>query len=545
MSDQLTVRSPGDRAIAEYLCDHALIGDCATQLQQTGEETSELHLLVMSIINNEIEVQEGISISALRDMAMTVGDGLGPLAEYFIDLATATWAYADACRVAGDLTKHMAGLLSNLTNALAVLVDEREYSEGWLTSARGLPEDGTANGYLISYTLNEEGALNPEPGATILDGMPKEQAVRAIESHLEEIQTLHEAVHSRNDTMLIDFDSAVEEWEGEAEIFVQALDGILGVLADTAAEDDYQRLGTVGDVAAQVGSAADTAALAMLTVIPFPPGAAAAATVSNLAMALEVAANGGQALKLQFQPGEGSIRVAEGQILGDTGQTGMAASGFIPVSDIVAKAVPLTEAEKLKADIGLTGVRYANDAVYPEAGPRQADLPVDVAIDTSAINRWQYAADSSNPEIEYQDGAAMPSSEARAGAIPEPAPAPAVDPASSTPDHDVRTEAERTPTLEERLNGETTEPAYQPFDAEGKAQPDQEADAEADAVPATSPYGFTETFEAAEEAEAAKPPAPLLPEEPQPTLPQLAPVCDEDGVTSPHEHRSTGGHGGA
>lgn len=429
--DQLTARTPGDRVITEYVGDHAGMADCAAQLQQTGEETLELHQFMMSIINNEIEVQEGISIEQLRDMAMTVGDGLGPLGEYFCELATATWAYAEASRVAGDLTEHMFGRAQNLASSLATLVAEREESEGWLSSTQNLPEDGEAHGHMIPYSvLDGEGVLNTPGFATSLYGLPKEEALRKIESHLVAVQTLHESVHSRNDEQLKDFDSAVDDWEISAKAFVQALDGILGTLTDTDAENKYQQLGNVGEVAAWVGTAADVG-----SVIPFPPVALGAALVGVLATAVEVAANGGQALKAEFQPGEDSIRIVEGQVFGEGEQAAVASSGFIPVVDLLRKVTRAGEKTTAVAE----GIDTAA-GVPVEAGSegRQAGLPVDVGVSADPINAWQQAADATNPRGSASPaGGAMPTYEERAEsvALPEPAPEPKpeVEPLVYTP----------------------------------------------------------------------------------------------------------------
>lgn len=419
--DQLTLRSPQGRVIVPYVGDHAAIADRAAQLQTTGEQTLELHRFVMSIIDGDIAVQDGISVAALQEMALTVGDGLRPLGQYLVDLATATWAYADACRIAGDLTKHMVDRVSNLQHSLATLVEEREATEGWQADARSLPEDGVASGYLIPYSvLNEEGILNAPSSAVVLDGMPKEQALRNCESRLGALQTLHDSVHRRNDEMLGDFDAAVSDWEAEADAFVRALDGILGVLADTAAEDQYQRLGDVGEVAAWVGTAADVG-----TLIPFPPFAAAAALVGLLATAMEVAANGGQALKARYQPGDDSIRVVEGQVVGEGEQTAVAASGFVPVVDLLRTVTRASDEQAVVAGAVETS---SGAPVDGEAPARRADLPVDVGVSTDPIDAWQPEADASNPRGAYSPGHAMPTPEERAASVaPAPAPAPRDD----------------------------------------------------------------------------------------------------------------------
>lgn len=425
--DQLTVRSPGDRAIAEYLCDYALLGDRAMQLQQTGEETQELHEFVTAIISGDIEVQEGISIDALREMALTVGHGLGPLGDYFVKLGTVAWSYADACRIAGDRTKHMFGRRNNLDASLATLVSEREQAEGWLTDARSLPEDGTASGYLIRYTvLNEEGLLNPEPIATVLDGMPKEQAVRTIESQLEALQTLQDSVHNRNDEMLIAFDSAVEEWEGDGEAFVRSLNGILGVLADTRAENDYQRVGDLGEVASWTGVGFDI-------ILLIPGGQALGVTGGKVAGLVEDGATAGQLLMLGSGSRDGTIRTAEGQFSDEAlgvsnGKTGTPTDAVLKKAGLRSAWRELITAVNGAAGKGLDAVDASIDR------GRAPDLPEDIAVDSSSISEWQEAADASNPEVAYTPDSAMPTSEERAQTVPgAPVPIPVAGPTGDDP----------------------------------------------------------------------------------------------------------------
>lgn len=415
--DQLTLRSPGDRVITEYLCDHALIADCAVQLQQTGEQTLELHQFVMSIIADEIEVQEGISIEALRDMALTVGNGLGPLGEYFCELATATWAYADACRIAGDRTKHLFERTANLANSLEALILEREQDEGWEASTRALPEDGTAHGWMIPYSgLNEEGGLALPGSAINLEGVEKQEALQLIGAHQEDIQTLFDGVHRRNEEQLSEFDAAVEAWEIEANAFMQSLDGILGVLADTKAEDEYQQLGTVAEVASWAGTASDAVTL-------IPGGQGIGLLGGTVASAIETALNAAQgtraeeALNKQFQPGEDSIRVVEGQALGESSETAAAASGFIPMGQLLSKFryKPLREAWEDVYDFAAGLGQQLPTASGPERDP---DLPVDVGVSTAPIDAWQEEADAKNPEVTYEAGQPMPSAEERRQAVP-------------------------------------------------------------------------------------------------------------------------------
>lgn len=409
--DQLAVRSPGDRAIAEYLCDHALLGDRAMQLQQTGEETQELHRFVTAIIANDVEVQDGLSIEALRDMALTVGDGLGQLGDYFVKLGTAAWSYADACRIAGDRTKHMFERRNNLEASLATLVDEREQAEGWLTDARSLPEDGTANGYLIRYTvLNEECLLNPDPSATVLDGMPKEQAVRTIESHLEALQTLQDSVHRRNDEMLIGFDSAVEEWEGEGEAFVRSLQGILGVLADTRAENNYQRVGDIGEVASWAGTGFDV-------ILLIPGGQAVGVAGGKVVDIVEGGAAGAQVLMVGSGSRDGTIRTAQGQFSEEVlaaGESGLGA----PTDHMLKKAglrAAWRELTTAVNGVATKGVTAVGATIDPGRAP---ELPEDIPIGTDPIASWQQAADESNPDIAYVPNQPMPTSDERAQSVP-------------------------------------------------------------------------------------------------------------------------------
>lgn len=423
--DTLTVRSPGDRVIAEFLCEYESIADRAVQLQTTGEQTAELHEFVMGIINDQVEVQDGISIEALRGMALTVGDGLGPLGEYFLDLAAATHVYADACRIAGDLTKFMPERVTNLQASLAALVEERESAEGLLADANSLGEDDQAAGYLIPYSvLLEEGTLNMPSTAVILDGMPKDQAVRTIESRLEALATLHQSVHDRNDGMLVDFDTAVSAWEEDADDFINALDGILGVLKDTKAENDYQKLGTVSDAAGAVGTAGD-----VMTIIPVPLVSGVGMTLSLLASMVSTAAETGQWAKVQFQPGEGSVRVVEGQVAGEGGEAIVAASGFIPVTDLAKNVIPISERQEIVID----AIETASGAPTPDTDEgRGADLAVDVGVDSSPINQWQQEADATNPNTPYTPGAPMPTAAEREASQP-PAPERPVEQAEPAP----------------------------------------------------------------------------------------------------------------
>ncbi|SEE83252.1 hypothetical protein [Ruania alba] len=411
MSDTLTIRSPEGRVIVEFICDVDAIADRAIQLQTTGEETSELHLFVMSIIEGDIAVQDGISIGALQDMALTVGAGLGPLGEYFCELATSTWTYADACRIAGDLTKFMPDRLSNLKNSLATLVTEREHAEGWLYQAQGLDEDEkmSGGGYLIPYSvLGEEGDLNTPSFAVMLDGMEKEKAVSRIETHLGSVQTLHEAVHDRNDEMLVKFDTAVSEWEAAADLYIESLDGILGTLADTDAENEYQNLGTAAEVASWVGAAAD----GVTVFIPVPPVVA----IGMAANAVEVGLSKEQvsrAHEAQYQPGEGSIRVVEGQHVGEQGDVAVAASGFIPMGDLAKKAYRGVHNKNLRdswADVVDAAAGSTTNAPTASRRDREADVPVDVGVSTDPIESWRDEADASNPEHEYVPNRPMPES---------------------------------------------------------------------------------------------------------------------------------------
>ncbi|MCH1882078.1 hypothetical protein [Agrococcus sp. ARC_14] len=411
--DQLTIRTPGDRVIVEYLCDSALIGESAAQLQQTGEETRELHRFMTSIIAGQIDVQDGISIDALRDMALTVGDGLGPLGEYFCELATAAWAYADACRVAGDLTKHLFERTGNLSNSLQALVTEREQDEGWASSVRALPEDGTASGgSMIAYSvLNEEGALNDEPNSIALDGLPRDEALRKIESHQASIQTLHDNVHRRNDEHLAAWDAAVEAWETEANAFVRALDGILGVLADTRAENNYQRVGTLGDAASWAGLGFDI-------VVLIPGGQAIGVAGGKVVSVVEDGAEAGQLIMLGSGSRDGTIRTAEGQLAGEALSAGEG-QRQAPIDSMLKKAGLRSAWRELITAVsgGATkGLGVVEDGIDPGRAPK---LPEDIQLDTEPIAEWQPRADATNPEVEVTPNRPMPTSEERAKATPQ------------------------------------------------------------------------------------------------------------------------------
>ncbi|MGO1514406.1 MAG: hypothetical protein ACTHW6_04255 [Agrococcus casei] len=393
--DQLTIHTPAGRVIAEPVSDYEAIAENAAQLQATGEETIELDRFVLSIINGEIEVQEGISIDALQQMALTVGDSLGPLGEYFCKVAEAAWIYHEACSTAVDATKHLKGRQDNLQQSLLTLVNQREDAELLKQQTYTLPDDDTASGTLTSYTvLDTEGMLNATPVTSSLAGKKRDDAMRAIESNLTGLATMHEMVHARQDRQLEAFDTAYEEWEVAAGVFADSLDGVLGVLKDTDAENAFQRDGSFADALGTVGGVAD-----MASAIPGVGLVAAALGVAT--SLLEAGYQIHQANRLHGE-GDKSIRVAEGQVRKEYGDAGVAVLGLIPFVDfarLYGKNQPKAsdvETPEAPAPNGHT-VRPESDA--PDE--RRPDLPVDVGVDTSPIDGWAGDAEETNPDYDY------------------------------------------------------------------------------------------------------------------------------------------------
>ena len=394
--DYLTLESPAGRLIADPVTDYEAIAEHAAQLQATGEETIELHRFVTSILMGEIEVQKGISIHALQQMALTVGDSLGPLGEYFCNLAEAAWIYHEACRTAFDATKHLKGRQDNLQQSLLTLVNQRDDTELLQQQTYTLADDDTATGTLTSYTvLNTEGLLNDSPVELSLSGKKRDDALRFIESNLESLKTMQENVHTRQEQQLKDFDAAYEEWEVAAGVFADSLDGILGVLKDTDAENAFQRDGSIANFLGNTGSVADVA-----TVIP---GAGfVAAIVGVAASLLEAGYQISQANRLQGE-GDKEIRVAEGQVRKEYGDAGASLLGLIPFADFVrlyGKSQPTpTDVESPDGSLP-PGQQVSNpDSDVPDE--RRPDLPVDVGVDTSPIDGWAGDAEETNPDYEY------------------------------------------------------------------------------------------------------------------------------------------------
>lgn len=394
--DQLTIHTPAGRVIAEPVSDYEAIAENAAQLQATGEETIELHRFVMSIISDEIEVQEGISIDALQQMALTVGDSLGPLGEYFCNVAEAAWIYHEACSTAVDATKHLKGRQDNLQQSLLTLVNQREDTELLKQQTYTLADDDTASGTLTSYTvLDTEGLLNASPVTSSLSGKKRDDAMRAIESNLSGLATMQEMVHSRQERQLEAFDTAYEEWETAAGVFADSLDGVLGILKDTDAENAFQRDGSFADALGTVSGVAD-----MATVIPGLGliGAAVGIATSLLEAGYQIH----QVNRLHGEDGD-SIRVAEGQVRKEYGDAGIALLGLIPFADFVklyGKSQPdpgdLDSPEAVSP--GEQGEMRPESEVPDE---RRPELPVDLGVDTSPIDEWAEDAESTNPEYEY------------------------------------------------------------------------------------------------------------------------------------------------
>lgn len=394
--DYLTLESPAGRLIAKPVTDYEAIAEHAAQLQTTGEETIELHRFVTSILMGEIEVQKGISIHALQQMALTVGDSLGPLGEYFCNLAEAAWIYHEACRTAFDATKHLKGRQDNLQQSLLTLVNQREDTELLQQQTYTLADDDTAAGTLTSYTvLNTEGLLNESPVKLSLSGKKRDDALRFIESNLELLQTMQDKVHARQEQQLKDFDTAYEEWEGAAQVFADSLDGILGVLKDTDAENAFQRDGSIADFLGNTGGIAD-----MATAIP---GVGfLAAVVGVAASLLEAGYQISQANRLQGEGGK-EIRVAEGQVRNEYGEAGAALLGLIPFADFVrlyGKNQPGPgDVEAPDGPLPPGQESRGPDSEAPDE--RRPDLPVDLGVDTSPIDGWAGDAEETNPEYEY------------------------------------------------------------------------------------------------------------------------------------------------
>ena len=406
--DQLTIHTPAGRVIGEVASDYESIVENAFQLQTTGEETLELHRFVTSILQGEIEVQEGISIDALEQMALTVGDSLGPLGEYFCSVAEAAWVYHEACRTAVDATKHMKGREDNLQQSLLTLVTERDDAELLQQQTYTLSDDDTASGTVTSYTvLNTEGLLNENPVQQSLSGKKREDALRFIESNLTSLQTMQDMVHSRQERQLKDFDAAYEDWEVAAGVFADSLDGVLGVLQDTDAENAFQRDGSFADALGTVGGIADIASVV--------PGVGLIAAAVGIATSLlEAGYQISQANRLHGD-GDKSIRVAEGQVRKEYGDAGVALLGLIPFADfarLYGKNQPTgTDVEAPDGSLppGHDGVRPDSDV--PEE--RRPDLPVDLGVDTSPIDGWAGDAEETNPEYEYDPNDPV-------GGIPDP-----------------------------------------------------------------------------------------------------------------------------
>ncbi|WP_293697368.1 hypothetical protein [uncultured Agrococcus sp.] len=396
--DSLTLTTSGGHHISEFVSDYEAIGQSAVQLQQTGEETLELHRFCGSIITDQVDVQDGISIEALRQMALTVGDSLDPLGRYFCNLAEAAWKYADACRIAGDATKHMKERQDNLVQSLSIIVNERASAEIIEQTTRGLDEDLTAHGELVRYSvLDTEGNLNETPNRVVLDGKKRDDALRFIETHLSGLETMQENIHARQDTQLRDFEAAHQDWESAAATFADELDGILGVLEDTDAENRVQRDGSIADFFGTLGAVSDVA-----TVIPgLGLGGLAIGLIASL---LEAGYQIKQANELYAENGD-SVRVAEQQVSNQYGEAGMALLGLIPFADFVRKfgksnADPDVELPDDDVDArNPQGGDRSPDSDAPEE--RKPDLPVDIGVDDAPIHRWVEDAEETNPDAEF------------------------------------------------------------------------------------------------------------------------------------------------
>ena len=171
----------------------------------------------------------------LRAAALIIHGTLAPEQEqmaagvHFVQLRIAH----EACSTAVDATKHLKGRQDNLQQSLLTLVNQREDAELLKQQTYTLPDDDTASGTLTSYTvLDTEGMLNATPVTSSLAGKKRDDAMRAIESNLTGLATMHEMVHARQDRQLEAFDTAYEEWEVAAGVFADSLDGVLGVLKD-------------------------------------------------------------------------------------------------------------------------------------------------------------------------------------------------------------------------------------------------------------------------------------------------------------------------
>ncbi|MGO3136119.1 MAG: hypothetical protein ACTIJ7_08190, partial [Agrococcus casei] len=191
-----------------------------------------------------------------------------------------------------------------------------------------------------------------------------------------------------------DFDTAYEEWEDAAGIFADSLDGILGVLQDTDAENAFQRDGSFTDALGTVGGIAD-----MVSPVPVVGWIAGA-----LGIAISLLEAGYQVRQANRLHGEGdkSIRVAEGQVRKEYGDAGLSILGLIPFVDFVRLA-----RKNKPDDIDVE----TPDAPAPTAGEerpesdapdeRRPDLPVDVGVDTSPIDGWAGDAEETNPDYDY------------------------------------------------------------------------------------------------------------------------------------------------
>ena len=76
--NELSMRTPDDHLIEVFIGDVESLYSLAFQINATGEETVELHNFVAGVIAGDIEVQDGVSIRGLEQMAAIVGDSLKP-----------------------------------------------------------------------------------------------------------------------------------------------------------------------------------------------------------------------------------------------------------------------------------------------------------------------------------------------------------------------------------------------------------------------------------------------------------------------------------
>lgn len=389
--NELPVRTPDDHLIEVFIGDVESLYSLAFQINATGEETVELHNFVAGIIAGDIEVQEGVSIRGLQQMAAIVGHSLKPLGEYFLEFSASTDRYADACRLAGIATGKMPERDRNLRQSLQQIVQEQENNLAMQQIADGLDEDETMpDGVLLRWTtVHPDGMLSdPSVVAVAIAGRKRDEAKKFLSSHKTSLETVKDMIHTQHQTLQGSFDNAYSDWKTAADVYIDSMDGILGPLQDTADEDRYQRTGDVASVADNIASAAGVAVF-----IPVPIVMGVAAVVGVLAAGVSTAAEAGQAYKASGHDGS-DIRTVDGQVAGEVKQTAEAAGGALTF----VKALKLLSQGK-KLDPSKPGDKSVPDL----SGARGPGPAVDVGVDVTPIQTWQEEADATNPEYDGPD----------------------------------------------------------------------------------------------------------------------------------------------